>query len=266
MLTSFSSNAIAAKSRSIYGSRLTNANYAELLRLRSVTDVASYLKNNTTYSEYLKGINEMQIHRGQLENLLNRSRFEKYFSLCHYDFTKNKGFYRYVINNTEISIILRSIMLLNSGSPQDIITNIPSFMKDFACFNFMELSSITCFDELLIVLDRTPYKNVIKHFSAPNGSINLSDCELALKTHYYKTIFALINKYYTGKTKKELYDIVLIEIELLNLSLIYRLKRYFNKPSEEIKRRLLPFYYKLNKVTINNLLDGQHRQEFIDGM
>ncbi|MEG0693608.1 MAG: V-type ATPase subunit [Oscillospiraceae bacterium] len=266
MLTSFSSNAITAKARAIYGRRLTNSNYTELLRLRTVADVATYLKTNTNYSQYLKGINEMQIHRGQLENLLNRSRFEKYFSLCHYDFTKDKGFYRYVISNAEISVILRAIMLLNSGSPQDIIVNIPSFMQEYACFDFMELSKIKCFDDLLTVLEHTQYKNVIKRFAAPNGNINLTDCELALKTHYYKMIFALIDKYYKGKTKKELYEIVLIEIELLNLSLIYRLKRYFKKPPEEIKLHILPFYYKLNQRSIDALLDGQHRQQFIEGM
>ncbi|MFZ2539921.1 MAG: V-type ATPase subunit [Oscillospiraceae bacterium] len=266
MLTTFSSNAITAKARAIYGHRLTNNNYAELLRLQTVSDVASYLKTNTSYSEYLKGISEMQIHRGQLENLLTRSRFEKYFSLCHYDFTKDKGFYRYVISNVEISVILRAIMLLNSGSPQEIIINLPSFMQEYACFDFMELSKIKCFDDLLAVLEKTQYKNVIIRFSAPNGSINFSGCELALKTHYYKMIFALIDRYYKGKTKKELYEIVLIEIELLNLTLIYRLKRYFKKSPDEIKLQLLPFFYKLNPRTLEDLLVNQKRQQFIDNM
>ncbi len=266
MLTSFSSNAITAKARAIYGHRLTNNNYTELLRLRSVSDVATYLKTNTSYSAYLKGINEMQIHRGQLENLLNRSRFEKYFSLCHYDFTKDKGFYRYVISNAEISVILRAIMSLNSGSPEELIITLPSFMQEYACFDFMELSKIKCFNDLLNVLEKTQYKNVLKRFSAPNGTINFSDCELALKTHYYKMIFSFIDKYYKGKTKKELYEIVLIEIELLNLSLIYRLKRHFKKPAEEIKLQLLPFYYKINKRVLETLLESQNKQHFIDNM
>lgn len=208
----------------------------------------------------------MQIHRGQLENLLNRSRFEKYFSLCHFDFTKDKGFYRYVISNAEISVILRAIMLLNSDTPQDIIVNIPSFMQEYACFNFMELSKINCFSDLLKVLERTQYQNVIKNFDAPNGKINFTACELALKTHYYNTIFALIDKYYKGKTKKELYEIVLIEIELLNLSLIYRLKRYFNKSPDEIKLQILPFYYKLNTRTVDTLLEIKDSNRYIEGM
>lgn len=266
MLTSFSSNAITAKARAIYGHRLTTNQYTELLRLRTVSDVAAYLKTSSSYSPYLKGINEMQIHRGQLENLLNRSRFEKYFSLCHYDFTKDKGFYRYVISNAEVSVILKAIMLLNSGAAQEIIVSLPSFMQEYACFDFMELSKIKSFNDLLNVLEKTPYKNVLKRFNAPVGYIDVSDCELTLKTHYYKTIFALIDRYYKGKTRKELNEVVLIEIELLNLSLIYRLKRYFKKTSNEIKLQLLPFHYKLNRRSLDNLLEGQGKQKFIDDM
>lgn len=266
MLSYFSSNAITAKTRAIYGRRLTNNNYTELLRLRSVSDIAAYLKVNPSYAPYLKGVNEMQIHRGQLENLLNRSSFEKYFSLCHYDFTKDKGFYRYVISGAEIRVILRAIMLLNSNSPQEIIFNLPSFMQEYACFDFMKLSKIKCFADLLEVLDATPYKSVIKRFNAPNGAINFADCEHALKTHYYKTIFSLIDRYYKGKTKSELYEIVLIEIELLNLSLIYRLKRYFKKSPEEIKLKLLPFHYKINSHSLENLLEDQNKQQFIQNM
>lgn len=266
MLTSFSSNAITAKARAIYGKRLTNNNYAELLRLRTVSDIATYLKTNQSYYPYLKGINEMQIHRGQLETLLTRSRYEKYFSLCHYDFSKDKGFYRYVIYNVEVSVILKTIMLLNSGTPQDIITKLPYFMEEYADFDFMQLSKVKNFDELLKVLEATPYKNVIKRYTAPNGSIDFSACELALKTHYYKTIFSLIDKYYKGKTKKELTEIVLVEIELLNLSLIYRLKRYFKKSKEEIKLHLLPFHYKLTSHLLDKLLDDDDKQQFIKDM
>lgn len=266
MLTALSSNAIAAKARAIYGKRLTNTNYAELLRLQTVGDVCGYLKNNTAYSKYLSGVNEASIHRGQLENLLNRSRIEKYFKLCNYDFTRNKGFYRYVISNAEVSIILRALMLINSGTSEDIITKLPTFLQEYTTIDFKAISNVKNFEDLLKVLERTPYKGVLRQSNAPNGNVNFKECEHSLKTFYYKTILEQINTYYKGKTKKELRDIVLMEIELLNLSLIYRLRRYFNKPKEEIKGMLLPFYYKLNARAIDDLLDSQQKDEYIKKM
>ena len=264
MLNSLSSNAVNAKARAIYGKRLTTADYRELMRQRTVSDVASYLKTNTSYAKVLSGISETQIHRGQLETLLHRARLEKYLSLLHYDFSGSGGFYHYVVMNVEVGVLLSTIMLLNSNSMQDIIVNVPSYMQEYVCIDFMKLSKIRDFDDLLSVLSATPYKNILKPFSAPNGDISLSECEHALKCFYYRTILNSIDKYYKGKTRKDLRQIVLIEIEILNLSLIYRLKTFFHRSPGEIQRELLPFYYKLTPRSLELLLEPLPDQKFVE--
>lgn len=266
MLMSLSSNAIATKAKALYGKRLKSNNYTDLLRLNNIPDVCSYLKTNTNYSKYLKGVNESAIHRGQLESLLNRSRIEKFTSLCHYDFTHKKGFYRYVISNIEVQIILNAILFINLSSNEEIIPELPSFVQEYACFNFMELSKIKSFDDLLKVLEHTPYKNVIKIYKAPNGSVNFKDCEFALKTNYYKNILNEIDKQYKGKLKRDLTELVKIEVELLNLSLIYRLKNHFNRSAEEIARQIIPIYYKFTPKSIDTLVNSVTTNDYIQGM
>ena len=64
---SFSSNAVLAKARSMYGKHLTPESYDELLKKRTVNDVVSYLKSETAYGPILEGLKETSIHRGQLE-------------------------------------------------------------------------------------------------------------------------------------------------------------------------------------------------------
>ena len=73
MVPTYSSNVILAKARAMYGRRLTRANYRELLECRTVSEVASYLKNQTSYGSILAGINESDIHRGQLKSGCARS-------------------------------------------------------------------------------------------------------------------------------------------------------------------------------------------------
>lgn len=266
MMTSLSGNAIGAKARAIYGKRLTTADYHELLRQRTVSDVAAYLKNTESFGKALSGISETQIHRGRLEVLLHRSRLEKYISLCRYDFTRGKGFYHFAILDVEISILLRAIMSLNTDSTQEIIVNVPAYLQEYASFDFMKLSKIRNFDDLLTVLSGTPYPAVLKRFSAANGSIDLSECEYALKCYYYERVLDSINKQYKGKTRKSLREIVLIEIEIANLSLIYRLKTYFHRTPEQIKQRLLPFYYRMSPRVTDELLGPHGETEFIEKM
>lgn len=266
MLTSLSSNAITAKCKAIYGKRLTNADYHELLRQRSVADVAAYLKNSTSYSAYLSSVEESQIHRGQLEHLLERSLFDKFTRLTHYDFSKGRGFYHYAVSHIEVSFLIEAIILLNANKPQEIILKAPTTMQKYFCFDMMKLSRVTSFSGLLDALRGTAYYSVLRHFDAPNGSIDLSRCEQALKEHYYKSILQSIEKNYRGKTRRELKEVILIEIELINLSLIFRLKTYFKRPPEEIKRELLPFSYKLNKKAMDILIGAESDQDFISKM
>lgn len=266
MLTSLSGNAIAAKARAIYGKRLTTTNYHDLMRMPTVSDVCIYLKTNTSYSKYLRNINEAAIHRGQLEDILKRSCMERYFSLLHYDFSGKKSFYHYVITDAEIDLILRAIMLMNSNSVENLISDIPSFLREYATFDFQELARVRNYEQLLQVLDKTPYVHILKRFQAPNGEISFKDCELALKTYYYRTLLDNIDKNFKGKTKKELREIVLIEIELLNISMVYRLRRHFKKSPPEIKSQLLPFHYRMSDQVLDDLLSAEHRTEYIEKM
>ena len=97
MLTTVSSNAILAKSRAMYGRRLTERNYTELLNCHSVNEVANYLKNRTAYADMFEGTTATDIHRGQLETMLKKRVFDQYASLCRYEMAIGQDFYQYFI-------------------------------------------------------------------------------------------------------------------------------------------------------------------------
>lgn len=263
MIGNKSKNAISTKARAIYGNRLKSTHYNELVILNNVPDVAQYLKNQTYYSKYLKGINELTIHRGQLEALVHRSKFEKYVSLTKYDFSDKNGFTRYMITDIEVKIILRSLILLNANSIEDMIKSIPIYAKDYVCFDLMLFSKITNYDELLEVLLHTPYYKILKPLKAEMGKISISQCEHVLKLYYYSSIFKSINTNYKGEIRKSLIDIILLEIELLNLNVIYRMKCYFKSTPEQIKEKILPYYYKFSETKLDQLIQTQTAETFL---
>ena len=256
MLRTFSGNAITAKARAIYGRRLTTANYRELLRLRSVSAVAAYLKETPAYRDDLSGVSELQIHRGQLENILNRAVLDRCLRMCHYDFSGKHSFFRCTIESAEIRMILRTIMLLNAGSQESLLFSLPAYMKPYTTFDFIALSKVHSFNELLRVLADTPYEKILRRHAAKNGEINLSMCEHDLKEAYYRNMLQIAQTEYKGRVRSQLCDLILTEAELLNISLIYRLKTFFNLTPGEIHRRLLPFQKKLTPARLNALLEA----------
>ena len=80
-------SAIAAKLKAMYSKFLTRDDYEQLLERKSVNDICSYLKSTPGYGEVLEQVNERDIHRGQMEILLEQEMVDEYVRL--YNFMDN---------------------------------------------------------------------------------------------------------------------------------------------------------------------------------
>ena len=242
MLSTLSANAILAKARAMYGRRLTNENYKDLLACQTVGEVASYLKNHTAYSKTLAGINENVIHRGQLEVKLKQKLFEDYASLCRYEISVGAHFAQYLIMRSEIEQILHSIMLLDAGKPEEYLFSMPVYLNKHTHIDLTALSRIRSYDDLLDALSHTPYRKMLESFTPVKGiPINYTGIENTLYTYLFSNIFQVIDKYKRGETAKQLREIFNSYIDLLNYSRIVRLKLSYNSGPDFIRSSLLPF-------------------------
>lgn len=242
MLSSLSSNVILSKARAMYGRRLTPQNYSELLNCQTVSEVAGYLKNRTAYGKILSGINETDIHRGQLENRLRQKIFQEYDSLCRYELSVGEHFAGYLIALNEIEQIMHSLMLLMAGTPQEYIFNMPMFLNRHTNIDLPSLSKIKNYDDLLLALGRTPYHDLLEPFRPTAGiPIDFTGIETALYTYLYRKVFEVIDDYTGGQTAKQLYDLFNTYIDLQNYVRIFRLKKYYHVGSDYVRANLLPF-------------------------
>jgi V/A-type H+-transporting ATPase subunit C len=124
------SQALTAKLHSMYGRRLTQQNYRELVRKQTVNEAASYIKQQTAYGQLLRDVNENLIHRGQLENILRRDLFDEYLKIFHYVSRDEFNFYRFLVTKMEINEVLSCIRLLNAGREDEYIFSLPSFSQN----------------------------------------------------------------------------------------------------------------------------------------
>ncbi len=264
MLNSLSSKAMLTKSRAMYGKRLTPENYQELLRMKSVRDIAAYLKTVPGYADTLSNIYPDSIHRGQLELLLEKSLFQKYIRLSRYDISNKSSFLTFVISRFEVEQILRCIMFLNAGTSESFISELPGYLISHTTFPVMRLADVRSFDDLLTVLERTIYEDVIRRFVPREGErIDYTGCDVALYTLYYDEMFHMIDRIVKGKEREELQELVKIQIELRNIATIFRLKNYFKINGEQIRKYLLPYRYKLREDKLKLLLEAESGDEIL---
>ena len=115
MSSTMASNAILAKARAMYGKSLSETDYKQLIDCRNVPEVAAYLKTRTCYSSVLTGLNESEVHRGQLEPMLRQDIYFDVFALSRYAKDKRLVFIDFIISGMEIEQIIRCITLLKTA-------------------------------------------------------------------------------------------------------------------------------------------------------
>ena len=104
-MSDMASNAILAKARAMYGKCLTEHDYKQLMDCRNVSEVASYLKSRTNYKTVLAGMNENEVHRGQLEPILKQNLYYDIYALSRYARDKTLAFSDFIISEMEIEQI-----------------------------------------------------------------------------------------------------------------------------------------------------------------
>ncbi|KAF0226433.1 MAG: putative ATP synthase subunit C [Erysipelotrichaceae bacterium] len=259
--------ALAAKAKAMYGAHLTKSDYDELLRKRTVQEIAGYLKNETHYDKILEGINESSIHRGYLEVLIRQRLFLDFMQLIRYGETRNHKFYQYGILQIEIKQILMTIRFLKETEKGGQISQLPLFANKMTSFDLQKLVNVNSYEELLLILKDTMYYSILLPYKPKAGQeLDYTSCEIALNSMYHDKVLGYIEKEFTGTTKTQILDVFNTQIELDNITKIYRLKKYYRSTPEDIIKVLHPVYVKIPKHTLHQWIQTKSAEEFVDAL
>ncbi len=240
MKMSYASNAVLSKARSMYGKRILDKNYDELVSCRNIPDVASYLKKKTTYGSVLNDINENSVHRVDLEDRLRLKLFTDFEVLARYDASVGEHFWEYLISRTEIEQLMHTLMLISASRPGEYIFSLPNFFRDRTKIDLRALSCAINYNDLLGSVKKSPYYGILLKFK-PNGDeqINITGIETSLHNYLYRLIFGIIKKYVKGGAGKKLKEFFELYIDLSNLVRIVRMKKFYKLSSDYMMKSLV---------------------------
>ncbi len=253
---SFSSNAVIAKARAIYGRSLTAEDYAQLCSKTTVTEAAAFLKQTERYGKALAGINPQSIHRGQLESLLSRSVFDVFERFHKFDFSSSRSFFRYINMQLEADQIVNAIEGVAAGTAERYIASLPMFLLTHSFTDLMALGKARTYLDIAQVLEGSPFAKAVRPLlidAAESGRINILECERRLYTVCYMSALRTADKTYSGRKQAELKRTLLKNIDLENVVCCCRM-RAFGTSAESVRKSLLPFRYRLNDEAIERLM------------
>ncbi len=240
MSISMASNVLTAKARAKYGSRLKEEDYVSLLNCSSVVEIAAYLKNNTSYSKFLAGVDENTIHRGQLEAIVSKKHYFDVDLLCEYDTSSGAEFAHYIIFKNCVRLLMWKILSIASDS------DFTFFVSDdtaelLSWHSGLDINSIQLaktYDELIEAITPSEYANILHRFKPKNSKdIDSSTIGTALYKEAYKKAFEAC-EHTDKKCKKELHDLFGSFIDINNYQRIIRMKGSYNCKSAYISSSL----------------------------
>lgn len=259
-----SKNATVTKIKAVYGKRLREKDYNELIQKKKVTDAADYLKRNTHFSKILSGVDTSTIHRGYLETLLNKAYFDEYQRLCKFQQLSEQPFFNFLLVRSEIRELLKAILYLNNERNDVYIHSMHAFLIKKASFDMIKLAKARNFRQILDVIRHTPYYNVIRFIKTDrNGNVPYTQCEVLLRTYYLEWMLETIRKNFDKNTTEILSNQINVQADIINIVNAYRMKKYFSGDAEVLKEYSLPFRGRMSHSKQQAMYEANTPQEFI---
>lgn len=256
----FPSIAAITKARVLYANMLKREQLLNIARCKNVAEIADFLASNTYYKTCISHLNLENIHRGQLEILINKHKFENYKKISRY--APEDSVHNFIMESFEIAEILRFVMFLKLNKKERYIPLLPNFLISKCKVKFLKLEGVKGVDGLLEFLKNTHYYNILKSACAGDDELSYTVFEYEL----YKYFFSKLLKFVNFKTKNielfELNKLIKSKIDNINLCYVYREKILANCNAEQIKKRIFPFHKKLNSKTINNIINCKNKDYF----
>lgn len=263
--------AMATKARAMFGNRLKEEDYFKLLQKKSVGEVAYALRHETYFSETLEGINEKAIHRGALETLLKMDLFTRLRKLLRYASDDDAQFVYCAVMNVEVQILLMCIRSFSEedggNSRSEMIQHMPIYISKYLSFPIEKLADVYNFHDLLEVLKETSYEPIIRRYAKDYfEEIDYIGLEHDLRVRYYDTLLKMIHQYTKGAASEEMQKDTLTRVEMDNISIIYRLKKFFKASPDDIKKLITPMYASFNEREMNHLIYDCNGEEVIEAL
>lgn len=250
--------AIVPKARSMYAKRISAAEYEEMMRRRTVPEVAALLRKHPYFNNNLASLSPTDPHRGQIEDLLGMDIFSKYKALCRYDF-RQEGFTSYYLLECELREVLKMLHLIGIGNPEAYAGQIPFYLDGETRINLAEMAGARTFADLVEILRRTPYYKPLNHrLAADPGLRYFPFTEALLLRQYYAFIFDMIEEDFSGPEGASVRELFLQEVEIYNLELLFRVKTYFPTlyTPEQIRELLLPYTFRVTKDRLMKMVEA----------
>ena len=230
---------------------LTKEERKKITNFDTVEDMITFLKTKEGYKDIFLGSNNL--HRAELEILLDRYVLGEIKGLRYYFSAQYKKFFDIFLMEydiKDIEFILRSILRGERVDKERLLLRNGETKISNICNSLMSCNTI---EECYKVLKDTVYGRILVSIDKEDFLRREFHIEMKLYILFFKELMEEAKKL-SKRDYQITKQIIGIKIDYMNALWIYRTKKYYKLPPEEVLIYSLPYGYKLNYDNLKELV------------
>ena len=257
---------LTTKVRAMTGQFLTRDQYRAMAALESVPEAVEFLRAFPAYAGVFPDMDSEDLHRGTIERLLAGSLYRDYARLYRFASIKQRRFFKLYFMHFEIDIMKSCLRNAAAHQPVPVgLSRYEEFFRSHSKLNLAAIGTAATTDEFIDSLEGTVYYPLLARIR-DSGDGGHFDYEMALDLYYFNVTWKAIKKNIPKREQETILQGFGTKLDLLNLQWIYRTKRYYTIPGEEVKKLLIPIHYRLRNSQLEQLIAAESMDEYFSAL
>ena len=262
-LTSYSG--ISAKLKAMRAKMLTEQDFEKIAQFPTVADAFSWLRKHPGYEKALASIPELDVHRGDVERVLNLSIYEDYQRIYHFADAGQRKFLTLYFKRYEVSLIKRCFRLAVDGkSVLPLLYGAEDFFARHSKLNIQRLDDANSLAEAIAALEGSEYYAPLSRLMGEE--VSLFDLEMALDMYYFAQIWKSRGKIASGADLAVLTEAFGAKFDMINLNWIARSRRYSGLTSQDVLAMLIPVEHHIHRKDLKALTAAETPEAFAEAL
>ena len=205
----------------------------KILECNSVEQVTAFLKSKYNLKQIIEEAKCQELHRDDLETILNRFEVNEVEDILHYFSGPYKDFLQTILMKYEISDLIMILRKIVKGDDIYGIENEFIHSDNYSVLPYSKLTASKSVPQFLENLKNTSYYDAIKTVTDSDVIKREFHTEMKLQALFHRTLLRKSMK--LGSADRQVvYDIAGMKIDFLNVQWIYRAKKYYDVSPEQM--------------------------------
>ena len=246
--------------RALWGLRLRPEDYRRMAAMRTLPELAVFLRAHPRWGRALEGVDLSAIHRFELEEHLRRHRLEEHLRVYPYLSREDQELLDFPVLEMELSQIMRYLRLARMGRAEEYSFTPPPRLARRSYVNFAALSAASTYDGLIQAVSGTKFAEVLRGLKpqlADREFPDFAQMETALFNVYFRELYAVTVRQRDDGMRRRLLESMGLQADLMNIAVILRVKRYYPEMEGLLLSYLLPVHHHLKPPVLQRMYAAQ---------